>query len=164
MTVAPAIYFWPRKEKGPIEMDPLGEAGAFLPIMERYLKLADGLWVLTVVTLGYIASPVILHPIVQYDPEHLGSLTLLNACIPFVASVFCILFFKVFLVIWYEAYRHKKNSYTPFRYLVIKSLSFAAFGNLVLVMASSFLTLCCGFTMEVEIHPDTISPICKLDT
>ncbi|MEI9980137.1 MAG: hypothetical protein WDN23_14270 [Edaphobacter sp.] len=109
-TIAPFAYFWPRNQKLPIQMDPLGETGAFLPILERYLKLADGLAAVTIVALGYIASPVLLHPIVQYDREHLGSLTLLNACTPLIVSFLCILFFKIWLVIWYENYRHQKNS------------------------------------------------------
>jgi hypothetical protein len=131
MTAAPFVYFWPRKQKLPIQMDPLGETGAFMPLMEHYLRLADGLGAVTLVSLGYIASPVVLHPIVQSDREHLGSLTLLNACIPFAVAFLCILFFRVWLVIWYENYRHERKSYTPLRYAVIKSLPAAAFLNLI---------------------------------
>ncbi|MHB1938341.1 MAG: hypothetical protein ACYCOR_17410 [Acidobacteriaceae bacterium] len=124
-------YFWLHRGKGPFEMDPMGQPGEFLPILKNYLKLADGLLALAIVTLGYIASPVILHKIVPYDPEHLGSITLMNAWAPFVTSFLCILFFKVLLVIWYESYRHTKNSYTPFRYAIIKALPLAGLVNLI---------------------------------
>src|SRR5271170_3019444 len=77
-------YWWIHKGKDSVEMDPLGVVGAFLPILDSYLKLADALWALAVVTLGYIASPVIFHEVVPYDRDHLGSLTLVNAWTPFI--------------------------------------------------------------------------------
>lgn len=132
MTAIPFAWYRLRKEKGPFQMDPQGQPGAFLPIMKTYLKLADGLWLLAIITLGYIASPIILQEIVPYDTQHLGSLTLLNAWAPFVAAFLCVLFFKVFLVIWYEAYRHADRSYTVSRYTAIRSLPIAAFLNLCL--------------------------------
>jgi hypothetical protein len=132
VAVVPFLVFLPEKEKGPFVMDPHGQEGAFLPIMDRYLKLADGLWALVIVTLGYIASPIILHEVVPYDPEHLGSLTLVNTWPSLVMCFLCVFFFKVLLVIWYEAYRHDPRSYSKFRYTVIRSLPIAAFANLLI--------------------------------
>jgi hypothetical protein len=132
-TVGPfLIYLFADRRRGPFVMDPQGQSGEFVPIMNAYLKLADGLWALGIVTLGYIASPVILHGVVAYEPEHLGSLTLLNTWEPFVVSIFSVLLFRVLLVVWYEAYRHDKASYTRLRYTTVRALPFVIVFNLVI--------------------------------
>jgi hypothetical protein len=118
--VAIGAFNYLRLEKGPFNLDPLGERGAFEPFLAKYLRAAEFIITIATGSIVLLVGSSTLHGQGGKLPWTYASPLMLLAC--------CVLYGVIFIV-WqilnYEEYRHG-NPHTRFGYALSLTLGFGA--------------------------------------
>lgn len=101
------------------DFDPMGEKGAFEKLLTIYLDVAKLMIGLASGSIVLLVGSSALHS-AQHSPDSFASPLFLLA----LSIVYGILF-MVFLILNYEQYRHRHNSYTRFKYTRNQAFGFA---------------------------------------
>jgi len=101
-----------RLEKGPFEFDVQGEKGSFKELFSIYLDIAKFILGLASGSIALLVGTAAFHP--AGDGRLLA--TYASPLFLLALSILWGVFFMVFMVLDYEAYRHKTKLYTRLKY------------------------------------------------